>query len=72
MNDFVSKRIVQKKMVPTYLSLEGYAMLKSMADDDMRSMSAFLRVLAFNEAESRGLTPEMFAEEAQNLTPDRR
>ncbi len=53
-----------KKMIPCYLDLDAYLMLKHMADEDMRSMSAFLKVLVFQEAMGRDLTPDMFKEEA--------
>ncbi len=53
-----------KKMIPCYLDLDAYLMLKHMADEDMRSMSAFLKVLVFQEATERDLTPAMFKDEA--------
>lgn len=53
-----------KKMIPCYLDLDAYIMLKHMADEDMRSMSAFLKVLVFREAQERDLSPDMFKEEA--------
>jgi hypothetical protein len=56
-----------RKMVPCYLDLGAYFMLKSMADEDMRSMSGFLKVLVYEEGAERGLKPEMFREEANKL-----
>jgi len=59
------KNTPERKMVPCYLPLESYHMLKKMADDDMRSMSGFLKVLVYAEAEERELKPEMFLDDEQ-------
>jgi hypothetical protein len=59
----------KRKMIPTYLSLKEYAMVKRMAEDDMRSMSSFMKVLIHNEGNDRNLTPDMFEEEASQLKP---
>lgn len=60
-----------RKMVPCYLTTEGYLMLKSMADDEMRSLSGFLKVLVYNEADERGIDPAMFTEAAQKLKEEK-
>ena len=50
----------KRKMVPCYLDMAEYEMLKKMADDEMRSLSSFIKVLIYGEAEERGLSPDMF------------
>ena len=60
-----------RKMIPCYLELGAYLMLKSMADDDMRSMSGFLKVLVYEEGTERGLTPSMYKEEADKIIAEK-
>ncbi len=50
----------KRKMVPCYLTMSEYEMLRKMADDEMRSLSGFIKVLIHAEGEERGLSPDMF------------
>jgi hypothetical protein len=51
-----------EKTVPTYLDNPTYNMLKSMANEDMRSMAGFIKVLIIREGIERGLSQDQFIE----------
>lgn len=60
-----------RKMVPCYLKTEEYLMLNKMAEDEMRSLSGFIKVLIYSEGEERDLNPDMFKEEAEKIEKER-
>jgi len=63
----VDKAIANRMMVPCYLNLDEYEMVKDMAEKDMRTMSGLLRVLIHREAQDLGISPEDYAEKAEQL-----
>lgn len=65
------KATANRMMVPCYLTLEEYEMFKDMAGKDMRTMSGLLRVLIHREAQELNISPDDYAEKAEQLRSQR-